>query len=317
MRRLRNKPYSQWHALLLFTCILVLSACAANRYQVPVNTFHNQTLQTIGVLSEFYSSRNSYEIDLYLQSVAADSSEAVITRKANGLTVLGKPVFSPASIKARLDALNLVGIYAGRLYDLSITDAPTTYQTAATTLGQNLTSLAKTFQTLRGAPDPSANKYIGPISSLIGTIGQMYLNRKRDELIAKAITDGAPQVNVILSQVRDDMENIFAKQITTGSGQKMQQLIVAYNRDRRKLSFEQRTERLSQIKAAAAEASASMNAAPANLVTSMMDALKALVQAASSSKKAKPASLAVLNSALEAWTTQLQSLSSQMKFLIH
>lgn len=317
MNQVKTNSRRICHALPMLAWLVVLSGCAANRYQVPVSTFRNQTLQTIGVLSDFYSSRNSYEIDLYLQGVAADSSIRVETVYADGEpTPLGKPVFSPVSIKARLDALNLVSVYASRLYDLAIIDAPSRFQSAATVLGQNLSSLDKTFQSLRGT-DPTANKYIGPTSSLIVTIGEIYLDHKRGELITKAITEGAPQVNIILSLVRDDMERIFSLEVSTGANEKLATLIPAYNNDRCKLTFEQRMTRLSEIKAAAAEASASVGAAPANLVTSMMDALKALVQAANSSKKAKPATIAALNSALEAWTTQIQSLSGQVKLLIH
>jgi len=70
-------------------------------------------------------------------------------------------------------------------------------QNAATALGQNLSSFDKTFQNLPGDSDPTANTYLVPITGLVGTIGQMYLNHVRDVLLAKAIKDGAPQVEII------------------------------------------------------------------------------------------------------------------------
>jgi len=304
--------------VLLFPCVLLFSGCAASRYSAPVASFRDKTHQTIGVLSEFYSSRNSYEIDLYLQGIAVDASLPVQTIDASGAaTPLGRPVFSPTSIKARLDALNLVGAYAGRLYDLANTDAPTKFQSAASVLGQNLSKLDKTFQTLQGAADPSANKYVGPISSLAGTIGQMYLEQKRDDLLKKAINDGAPQVDVILAQVRDDMDHIFSQEVITGSNERLALLITAYNKDRAKLAYEQRTARLAEVRATANEAAASVGSAPSNLVSSMMDAHKALVQAASSTAKNKPINLQGLNTALEEWTTQIQTLSAQVRLLTH
>jgi len=101
-------------------------------------------------------------------------------------------------------------VYANRLYDLANSTAPVKFQNAANVLGQNLSSIDKTFQTLQRAPDPTADRYIVPVSSLIGTIGDMFLDKKRDELVTKAVTDGAPQVELILSQVRDDMDRLFA-----------------------------------------------------------------------------------------------------------
>lgn len=319
IRETRTAPYSKLPQVsVILICLLVLSGCAAGRYQAPVSTFRDKTQQTISVLSDFYSSRNSYEIDLYLQGVAADSSLPVEKVDVNGVpTPLGKPIFSPASIKARLDALNLVGAYAGRLSDLVNTDAPAKFQSAGTLLGKNLSSLDKTFQTLQGSSDPTANKYIGPIGSLIGAIGQMFLDRRRDELISKAIADGAPQVDIVLSQIRDDMDQIFSIEIITGSNEKLATLIAAYNSERSKLTYEQRAARLAAIKAAAAEAAASAGSAPSNLVTTMMDAHKALVEAASPSKKPSINSFAAFNSALEQWTNQIQSFSGQIKLLIH
>lgn len=114
-------------ALFSLICapVVIMSGCVANRYEAPAASFRDKTQQTVNILSSYYASRNSYEVHLYLQSVAADSQLPLETTDRNGApTPLGKPVFSPASIKARLDALSLVGVYANRLYDLANSSAP-------------------------------------------------------------------------------------------------------------------------------------------------------------------------------------------------
>jgi hypothetical protein len=302
-------------------CVVPLLAgtgCVSNRYLAPVTSFRDKTGQTIGVIGDFYSSRNSYELDTYLQTVATDGSLALATVDPSGRpTPLGKPVFSPASIKARLDALDLIGVYAGRLYDMASTDAPAKFQEAAAALGSNLGSLDKTFQSLQGASDPTANRYIGPVSQLVGAIGKMFLEHKRDQLIKEGVDSGAPVVDKILSLVRDDMDKIFSLQVVTGANEQLATLTVAYNRDREKLTYEQRVARLKEIKAAAAEAAASVGSAPSALVTSMMTAHKALIAAVTSDSKSKITNLAQLSAALDHWTTQIQSLSAQVRMLIH
>jgi hypothetical protein len=90
--------------------------------------------------------------------------------------------------------------------------------------------------------------------------------------IKKAISDGAPEVEKILSQLRDDMDSVFSKEVVTAAKEKLATLVRAYNDDRAKLSFEQRTARLAEIRAAAAASAASVGSAPANLVSSMQDA---------------------------------------------
>lgn len=302
----------------LLIAMLFLCGCLGNRYIAPATTFRDKTQQTIGVLGDFYSSRNSFEIEIYLQARAADKTLKVeLTDSEGHQTPLGAPVFSPAGINARLDSLNLVGVYADKLYNLSNPDQNASFSTAATTLGASLSSLDKTFQKLQGASDPTASKYIGPVSSLIGTIGQMFLDRKRDELVTQAIRDGAPQVDAILSQIRDDMDKIFSLEVTTGANEKLATLIHAYNADRSTLAYEQRASRLAEIKAAADEAAASVGSAPSSVVTSMMEAHKALVKFANSPKNARPRSFAAFNTALDQWATQIQDVATQIKLLIH
>ena len=305
--------------MLFLLLIVLLPACVSNRYLAPVSTFRDRTQQTVATLSDFYASRNSFETDIYLQSVAADSNLQVLEfYKLGDPTPLGKPYFSESAIKARIDALNLVSVYASRLYDLANTSTPVSFQTKATTLGQNLSSLDKTFQKLQGASDATAGKYIGPVSNLIGTIGEMYLSHERDVLLTKAVNDGAPQVEIILSQVRDDLNNIFFPEISTGTRQSMATLISLYNQeDRKKLTYEQRMAQLSNIKTAQVAASAGAISPPSNLVDAMMNAHKALVQFARDPADRKPASFAAFNSALNEWATQIQNVATQVKLLIH
>lgn len=145
----------------------------------------------------------------------------------------------------------------------------------------------------------------------------MYLDRKREELVTKAINDGAQKVDAILSQVRDDMENIFSLEVLTGSNERLATLIRAYSTDRTSLTYEQRLARLSEIEAAANEVAASLGSAPTGVVNSMIDAHKALVQEAQSPQKLRIKNLAALSQALEQWTNQLQTLSTEIKPLIH
>ena len=302
--------------LSVLAVCLFLVGCPNNRYIAPVTTFQNTTNQTVSVLSAFYTSRNSYEIQLYLSGIAGDASLQVSTKDASGKpTPLGQPVFSPASIKARLDALSLVGVYASRLYALANTSAPADFATASTALGNSLSSLDKTFQAL-GANDATANSYVGPISSLIGTIGKMYLSAERDKLVQSAIKDGGPQVNLILSQIKNDMDNIFSVEVITGTNEQLASEIVAYNTDRAKLNYDQRVARLAEISATAAAAASATGSAPSQLIASMMNANNALLQSAQASKKEKQMTLASLNDALSAWVGQVQDLSTQIKPLI-
>jgi hypothetical protein len=304
--------------IALLGCVL-LASCAGNRYIAPVTAFQTSTSQTISVISTYYESRNSYETQLYLNDIANDPTLAVATIDATGHpTPLVQTIFSPAQMKARLDALSLVGVYATRLHDLANTSAPADYATAATALGTNLTSLNTTFQKLGVAgADATASSYVGPIASLVGTIGKIYLSDRRDKLVKIAIQEGGPQVNILLNLVKTDMDTIFSLEAITGANQELATAIVAYNKDRATLTYDQRVARLAVTSAAAAAASSATTSAPSHLVSSMMAANNALLKsAAPSNSKDKQMSLASLNDALSAWVNQIQTLATQIKPLV-
>lgn len=296
----------------------VLTGCLNNRYITPVTSFQSSATQTISVISDFYSSRNSYEAQLYLADIANDPTLPVATKDTSGRpTPLMLSTFSPEGIKARLDAISLVSVYASRLYDLANTTAPADFENAATALGTNLSSLNTTFSKLSGTGDSTANSYVGPITSVIGTIGKMYLNGKRDSLVKTGIQEGATPVNAILLLIKSDMDNIFSLEAITAANDQLATDIVAYNTDRAHLTYEQRVARLNTIATAASVATSATASVPSQLVSSMIAANKALLKSAASTKaKDRQLSLSSLNDALAAWVTQLQTLSAQISPLV-
>jgi len=294
--------------------VLGVTGCATNQYRAPIGAFRDDTQRTVGVLRDFYQSRNTYEVDLYLNGVAADPTFEVLTADSNGPTPLGTTTFLPASIAARLNALDLVGAYASRLAALASSDAPSRFRDAAGLLGQNLASLDKTFQRLSGESDPTASRFISPIASIVGAVGEMVLERKRDELIAAGLEKGEGPVQEVLGLVRDDLDRVFSLQVATGERERFATLVAAYNRDRSKLSYEQRKSRLEEIKAAHRARTAVAGAVPSALVTSMLDAHAALVALARSPRR--PANFAEFNDALELWASRVEYLSGQIKSLI-
>src|SRR5260370_33980421 len=76
---MRKRPWKTRTAARSIRLMAFLIAMAflcgrlGNRYIAPVTTFRDKTQQTIGVLGDFYSSRSSFEIDIYLQTRAPDN----------------------------------------------------------------------------------------------------------------------------------------------------------------------------------------------------------------------------------------------------
>lgn len=300
--------------LALGLALAFLTACSVNRYRTPVGAFRDRVQQSTAVLADYYASRNAHEIDLYLTEIAADPDlEVLLTGPDGKPTPIGKPTFSPAAIRARLDALDLIGVYATRLASLANSEAPANFHDAASLLGQNLGTLDKTFQSLQGQKDPTANQYIGPVANLIGAFGAMVLESKRDAALTKAIQQAAPEVNKILALVKNDLDTVFQPLAVTGANQRLATLTTAYRQDRRKLTYEQRKARLVEIKDAVRARSSDLTSAPSSVVTSLGAAHDALLRLAQS--KRRPADFSEFTSSMEIWTSRITYLSGQVRTL--
>ena len=86
---------------------------------------------------------------------------------AGALTALSGGIFTAASIKARTDALTLIGLYAQRLSDLAGSDAPTQFSNNVQALGASLSRLDDTFSKINSAHDANAKTYVAPVTALV------------------------------------------------------------------------------------------------------------------------------------------------------
>lgn len=157
--------------------------------------------------------------------------------------------------------------------------------------------------------DPTAAKFISPIANIVGAVGEMVLEQKRDTLIAAGIQKGEGPVNEVLGLVRDDMDTVFNPQVRTGEAERFATLVTAYNTDRSRLNYEQRKARLEEIKVAQRAKVAVGDTVPSALVTSMMDAHAALVELARSPdvQRTLQTSMARSRYGHHAWSTWLVS----------
>ena len=78
-------------------------------------------------------------------------------------------------------------------------------------------------------------------------MGQIYLERRRDAALEKAIGEGAPVVDKILKSLEDDLVAVVDPLQRTGNKQMLAQLVVDYNNGRTTTSESQRRSQLAAI----------------------------------------------------------------------
>ncbi|MBO0939129.1 hypothetical protein J2I47_21420 [Fibrella sp. HMF5335] len=188
--------------------------------------------------------------------------------------------FSMSAVQARLGLLRQLGTYAERLSTLSGNKAPEQFQTNTASLANSLKALQGTFVSLsaiNGTND--AARYVGPLGTIVGIVGKLALDQKRDEALRKAIIDGEQPVNQLLDFLKEDLDKYVATTRLAGMAQQLSTASLFYNGEKNSLTREQRQLRLAEIAQLAEAYKLLQTASPSSVVRQMKITHQTLVQA--------------------------------------
>jgi hypothetical protein len=285
--------------------------------------------ESVGLVSSsvgtYFAEMNQFERELYLQDVLLHPTMKVSSHGTNATQT--KPAttglfgpFSEDSIRARMDAISLLGRYGKRLAELAGSDAPERFNSAAQELGANLFSLQNTFRSLANAGDPTAHNFASPIGSIVGAIGKMILEEKRDKKLKIAINQAAPAVRTVLNLIESDLNTVVVPQRLSGNALALQRLVVFYNcavdpasmaanmcpAPPPKLSLGERRDLLSKISDATQRYQLFKTSNPAEAISAMREAHEALVEYA---ENRNPQNLAALVAALDSFRSSAKQIA--------
>lgn len=318
MSRNRVRSIVEPRCLAMVFAVGSLSACVNVDFQEPVGKFSGSMTTANAIIGNYFTEMNDFEREVYLQQALYDPTIAIGTVSPEGRRTGLIPVFSGESIKARMDALSLLTAYSERLAALAGADAPTRFNAGSQVLGTNLKNLAQTFDDLGTSGDgqsgdSTASRYVGPISTIVGIFGEMYLDARRDAALTRAVTDGAPQVDAVLNQIEADLVSVIDPLRVSGLLQQLADSQTYYNANRSTMTFEQRQAMLARIDAIASRYQAAVTARPGEAVDGIRDAHAALVEYATSSRR--PEDLVALTAAIETFNNRLRPLVENLRKL--
>jgi hypothetical protein len=287
--------------------------CAAAEWSRPIEDFKTNVDKAATVVGAYYTSLNDYERHIYLETAFVDPALEILAVDAAGAsTPLTGQVFTAEAIRARTDALALVGVYARRLVDLSGSKAPGELSTGADALGKTLSRLATTFSTL-AERDVRAKPYVQPVTALVGVIGQIYLDVRQERALQTAVAEGAPAVDQILRAIEDDLGAAVDPLKQSGEKQLLAQLVHDYNANRTTWSESRRRRQITDIERAAKAYSTALVSNPSDVVSGLRDAHTALVAYARSRKT--PSDLSAVASALEIFAQRVDRAAAAIETL--
>lgn len=311
--------------LLLCTLTVSIAGCDNNEYKERIADFQQSVGLASSSIGTYFTEMNQFERELYLQDVYLHPTKTVRPRwTTNPTTHTVEPglfgPFNEDSIKARMDAITLLGRYGQRLTELAGTDAPERFNSAAQQLGTNLFNLQSTFQTLAGAGDPSAKDYLSPIGKIVGAIGHMIIEKKRDRKLTIAIVEAAPAVRAVINQLEDDLNQVVVPQRISGNAKSLTDLIEFYNcaadpkwlpngkcpKLSADLSMDQRRQLLNSVSDAARRYELFKTNNPAEVIVKLREAHEALIQFA---QNRSPKNLTALIASLDSFRSSAQQVA--------
>lgn len=282
-------------ALLL---LIILAGCD-QRDPAPAVLGWQQRFSAASVaLGGWFGGLERGERELYLQELA-HSGEPVRLRQDGRPTPLAGSVFPPAAIRARCDAIALLGEHAERLAWLAADQAPDAAATATTTLAGRISALA--------GGDARLGEYAGPVGTLAGLVAGAVVEHQRQQALDQALRRGGPAVERLLDLIEADLAESVGPLRLTAAAQARDTLISDYNRRRQEetaLPAVQRAspaERLRELQAIAAlsqRVELLRGGAPLRLPAAMRQAYRRLATVAGGGRPPTPAQCEALRQAL-------------------
>jgi hypothetical protein len=262
--------------------VIFLAGCVTTNFAPPIASFQKSVSTSSAAIGTVFNNLNEIQRQLYLDEIALDPEKNVgLTDSSGDPTPLLGRTFQAPSIKARLDSLALLGTYAQKLTSLVGNSPAQQLSEIAKRTGSSLTNLDKTFADLSSsAYDPTAVKYINPVSDLIGALIRMYYEHRRDGAIREAVNNGAPAVEKILEGIETDLVEFVKPRQSAALSTRLQKLIDYYNEHRRRadMDLQQRQKLLEEINKCASAYEASIEFNPSALIDSIRQAHDALIK---------------------------------------
>lgn len=293
-----NKKITRLISLILLLAIVSTSACDNTEFREQIGDFQTAMSESRTSIESYYLEMNQFEKDLYLLERELDPNKKAGVdymsdrdpderfEFSNDNLYINGP-FTAESIQARLDALKLIGQYGTRLAELAGTDSPAVFSDKTAALGTNIVNLAETFGKLSKSEPAglSAAKYIQPLSKLVGIVGQLYLENKRDKALIAAIREATPQISVINYYLKKDLEEVVNPLRGTGLRKTIALLTKNYNDNRAASDRKTRKQMLSELNAIVRTYELFSDATPSEIVDHMEEANQALLAFANSGRK--------------------------------
>jgi hypothetical protein len=232
----------------------LLTGClVTNKTEIveEVQRFSEGVMASKFVYAEYYQRINDSALNREEVLISLDRNckiEMVYPSQCASLATFKSSYFSPylssEALEIKLELLGILSEYADAIAKISASKSPQKFQ-------DNVSRLSAAFANIEGKfeSSPSSTQYVGPLASIAGVLGKLYLENLQWNTIRDVIIKTSPEVDKLLGYLKTDLE-LAEKVYDTQFASTAKNLREYYNdRGRLTLSLSQRQEILKQLSA--------------------------------------------------------------------
>lgn len=268
--------------VLALLTLLALAGCAARDQRPAAVLGWQQRFTEAGTqLGRWFATLDQAERDTWMHALAADGGALHLRQDGRPTPLVAGPI-PAAALRARLDAIALLGRYADLLAALATEDGD-----------------AADRPVPPAADETRLGGWGAPASALGRILATAAAGAARDELLAQAVRSGTPAVERLLDLLEADLALCVGPLRLTGAAQALDDLVADYNRRRAGLDPAQRLDLLRRAARQAEVVEALRAGPPLRLCAAMRAAHRRLATVAAARRPPSPTQLAALRQALD------------------
>jgi hypothetical protein len=210
--------------------MVTLTACTTVNFKEPVTSYTTAMSTSGTIFSKYYSNQNELNRSIYFIDLKYNKNMKVGEIDAEGERTPLDFYYSPESLKARLDTLNLISAYSNRLAILAGADSPQRISDNTSSIVNDSKAIVSQLKGLKSG-DPTINSaYLDSATTLFTALEKMYLENQQSAAVKQEIEKGHPAVNRILLLIKNDLTGFSSSLISTYRNQ-LAHLALTYNKD--------------------------------------------------------------------------------------
>ena len=207
-----------------------VSACTTINFKEPVTSYTTAMSESAAVFTDYYIQQNEMARTFYFMQIRYHADKHIQLTDESGMHTALYFKYSPEGIKARTDAIRLIGAYGNKLAVMAGADSPQRISDSSGGILASVSGLESSFAALSGSEATYKSAFAKGSGELVSAVAKMYAEKLQQDALKEAIDTGHSAVNLLLITLQKDLKDFSTKNQKMYNTQ-LADLVFIYNLD--------------------------------------------------------------------------------------